>query len=174
MTDLGEEDGGETVFVNGKPIGDNPKTYQEALKELRESEQAALFKRDSWEEKMVARCRSSLAVRPNSARAVLFYSQLPNGAPDPASLHGGCPVVSSTAKWAANCKYSKKNSSGILDCSNVLTDLFVVLLRFHIVWVWNTPVSLWSWLCCPVLFVLITVKKSIDAVIWYRLQQHHG
>ena len=75
MTDLGEEDGGETVFVNGKPAGDNPKTYQTALTELKASEHAALFKANSWEEKMVARCRSSLAVRPNSARAVLFYSQ---------------------------------------------------------------------------------------------------
>lgn len=42
-----------------------------------------------------------MAIRPNSARAVLFYSQLPNGEEDKASLHGGCPVLSGD-KWAAN------------------------------------------------------------------------
>jgi len=105
MTDLREGEGGETVFV--KAAGEKP--YKEALQELRDSENAVLFKRDSWEEKMVARCRSSFSVRPNSARAVLFYSQLPNGAADPASLHGGCPVLAPQAKWAAN------------------------------LWVWNTP-----------------------------------
>lgn len=109
MTDLKPEDGGETVFIKGKPLGDNPTPYKQALKELRLSKHAKLFKRDSWEEKMVATCRSSLAVNPNSARAVLFYSQLPNGEPDPASLHGGCPVVTDEPKWAAN------------------------------LWVWNTP-----------------------------------
>lgn len=109
MTDLSEEDGGETVFVNGKPLDDSTPTYQQALADLRASEQSALFEKKSWEEKMVARCRSSLAVRPNSARAVLFYSQLPNGQPDPSSLHGGCPVITSEPKWAAN------------------------------LWVWNTP-----------------------------------
>ena len=111
MTDLGPGDGGETVFVNGKPLGDNPTPYKQALQELRASEQGKLFKRDSWEEKMVASCRSKLAVVPKSGRAVLFYSQLPNGRPDPVSLHGGCPVVTSEPKWAAN------------------------------LWVWNTPVS---------------------------------
>ena len=35
---------------------------------------------------------------PRKAHAILFYSQLPNGALDPMSLHGGCPVVEGT-KW---------------------------------------------------------------------------
>ena len=48
---------------------------------------------------MVAKCRSRLAVRPHSSRAVLFYSQHPDGSPDHASLHGGCPVISKE-KWA--------------------------------------------------------------------------
>ncbi|CAB9510690.1 Probable prolyl 4-hydroxylase [Seminavis robusta] len=109
MTDLKDGDGGETAFVNAMPASENAPSYNEALTELRSSQQATLFKKNSWEEKMVARCRSSLAVQPNSARAVLFYSQHPNGEPDKASLHGGCPVVSSTPKWAAN------------------------------LWVWNTP-----------------------------------
>lgn len=106
MTDLGPEDGGETVFIHGKSLDENPTPYKTALNELRKSEHAKLFKRDSWEEKMVAKCRSSLAVVPNSARAVLFYSQLPNGKPDPASLHGGCPVLTSEPKWAASKSYN--------------------------------------------------------------------
>jgi prolyl 4-hydroxylase len=109
MTDLKEGEGGETVFVKAKPPDDAP-SYAEALENLRASEQGALFKKDSWEEKLVARCRSSLAIRPNSARAVLFYSQMANGRPDPASMHGGCPVITDSPKWAAN------------------------------LWVWNTPV----------------------------------
>lgn len=50
---------------------------------------------------MVAACRSRLAIRPRAAQAILFYSQLPNGELDPASLHGGCPVLKGE-KWAAN------------------------------------------------------------------------
>ncbi len=49
----------------------------------------------------VATCRSSLAVRPHSSRAVLFYSQHPNGEVDQDSLHGACPVLNSQ-KYAAN------------------------------------------------------------------------
>jgi hypothetical protein len=49
----------------------------------------------------VATCRSQLAVRPHSSRAVLFYSQHPNGDVDKASLHGACPVLSNQ-KYAAN------------------------------------------------------------------------
>ena len=50
---------------------------------------------------MVAECRTRLAIKPSSARAVLFYSQQPNGQPENDSLHGGCPVLSGE-KWAAN------------------------------------------------------------------------
>lgn len=102
MTDQGENDGGETVFVAAKSLEGDTLDYQTALEELRNSDKGTLFQPNSWEEKMVASCRSSLAVRPNSARAVLFYSQLPNGSADPSSLHGGCPVLSDQPKWAAN------------------------------------------------------------------------
>ena len=50
---------------------------------------------------MAAECRTRLAIRPNAARAVLFYSQYPDGRKDPDSRHGGCPVLSGE-KWAAN------------------------------------------------------------------------
>lgn len=95
MSDLDEDAGGETVFTKGWPVGqaeEDHVPFKQALRELRESGDASMvLEEGSWEEEMVAKCRSRLAVRPNSARAVLFYSQLPTGEQDPASLHGGCP-----------------------------------------------------------------------------------
>lgn len=55
----------------------------------------------SWEERLVLQCRTKLAVKPQKAQAVLFYSQQPDGRLDTASLHGGCPVLKGT-KWASN------------------------------------------------------------------------
>ena len=49
----------------------------------------------------VVLCRTRLAIRPHSSRAVLFYSQHPNGEVDKSSLHGACPVLSNQ-KYAAN------------------------------------------------------------------------
>ena len=54
---------------------------------------------------MVADCRSRLAVTPHSGRAVLFYSQHPNGEEDTSSRHGGCPVLVGE-KWAVSKSYS--------------------------------------------------------------------
>mmetsp|Transcript_15926 Transcript_15926/g.36606 ORF Transcript_15926/g.36606 Transcript_15926/m.36606 type:complete len:242 (-) Transcript_15926:887-1612(-) len=111
MSDMGEKDGGETVFSEAWPPEvpeSERKSMSRALKELRASGDASMLKSGSWEEKMVATCRSKLSVRPNSARAVLFYSQHPSGAEDESSKHGGCPVLGGE-KWAAN------------------------------LWVWNTP-----------------------------------
>jgi len=104
MSDLSEHDGGETVFPRGVPE-QIPKeervTKQQALEELRASERGSILKTGSWEEELTALCRSQLSVRPHSARAVLFYSQHPNGAVDKASLHGACPVLNDQ-KYAAN------------------------------------------------------------------------
>jgi hypothetical protein len=60
-----------------------------------------MLEQGSWQETMVAQCRTKLAVIPHSARAVLFYSQHPNGETDNDSHHGGCPVLKKE-KWAAN------------------------------------------------------------------------
>eukprot|EP00555_Chaetoceros_dichaeta_P015251 CAMPEP_0198271268 /NCGR_PEP_ID=MMETSP1447-20131203/48553_1 /TAXON_ID=420782 /ORGANISM="Chaetoceros dichaeta, Strain CCMP1751" /LENGTH=601 /DNA_ID=CAMNT_0043963779 /DNA_START=237 /DNA_END=2039 /DNA_ORIENTATION=- len=105
MSDLDDSDGGETVFTQGWP--DQPEkdriSKNDALAALRESGEVDFLKRNSWQETMVANCRSRLSVRPHNARAVLFYSQHPNGEEDQASLHGGCPVLSEVnTKWAAN------------------------------------------------------------------------
>ena len=80
MSDLEEGDGGETVFSHGWPpqqAVEDRVQFNDALAALRESgDVEGLLDRDSWQEKMVARCRSRLAVRPHSSRAVLFYCEL--------------------------------------------------------------------------------------------------
>lgn len=105
MSDLEEGDGGETLFSKGWPVGqaeEDRVSKKDAIKALRDSGDVDnILERGSWEEEMVADCRTRLAVRPHSARAVLFYSQNPDGTPDSSSLHGGCPVIKGE-KWAAN------------------------------------------------------------------------
>lgn len=114
MSDLGENDGGETVFPTAnKPMVANENevlSKVEAREHFRHSENGGVLKSGSWEEDLVVLCRTKLAIRPHSSRAVLFYSQHPNGSVDNNSLHGACPVLSNQ-KYAAN------------------------------LWVWNTPRS---------------------------------
>lgn len=104
MSDLREGNGGETVFSEAWPA-DIPESERanlpSALSALRQSGEATVLRKGSWEEEMVATCRSRLSIRPNSARAVLFYSQHPSGEQDLMSKHGGCPVLEGE-KWAAN------------------------------------------------------------------------
>ena len=104
MSDMGEKDGGETVFPKVYPA-DVPEekrlTRFQMLEELRASGEVDFLKPGSWEEGMVADCRTKLAIRPNSARAVLFYSQHPNGEEDISSLHGACPILNGE-KWAVS------------------------------------------------------------------------
>jgi 2OG-Fe(II) oxygenase superfamily len=105
FTTLGENDGGETVF----PLVWPPSMSEEhriatsdGLKQLRDSgDTKDILNEGSWEEQMAALCRTRLAIRPQALRAVLFYSQFPNGTLDPLSKHGGCPILSGT-KLAAN------------------------------------------------------------------------
>ena len=110
FTDLVNDDaGGETVWTFGKPYQndtDHP-NYTEALHSVRSDPHlSTLFKKSSWQEKMVAECRSSLHTKPARAKATLFYSQHPDGRPDKRSKHGGCPVLDdgggTKPKWAAN------------------------------------------------------------------------
>ena len=104
MPDLEKGAGGETLFKHAWPLDvpeDERQTRSQALELLRESGDADFLKPNSWEELMVADCRSRLAVRPTSSRAVLFYSQHPNGEEDTSSLHGGCPVLHGE-KWAVS------------------------------------------------------------------------
>lgn len=104
MTDLGENDGGETLFQEGlRPGFSEMPDDRRAVEMLRSSgdPNLAILEKDSWEESMTAMCRSRLAVQPREGRAVLFYSQFPNGVQDKGVLHGGCPVLNGT-KWAAN------------------------------------------------------------------------
>lgn len=100
MSDLSDEDGGETVFSKAPPPGETSlRPAKEVVRELRETTNALdVLTPGSWEEDMAAMCRSRLSVKPHKSRAVLFYSQLPNGEEDLSSKHGGCPVLSGT-KW---------------------------------------------------------------------------
>ena len=45
------------------------------------------------------RVRSKLAIKPKYLEAILFYSQHPDGRPDRAALHGGCPVLKVRGAW---------------------------------------------------------------------------
>lgn len=99
LTDV--EEGGETVFPLGEPLEKETRTTQEIQAEARARGRAADLTPGSWEEEMTETCISRLAVKPQKGRAVLFYSQNPDGTPDERSLHGACPVVKGV-KWAAN------------------------------------------------------------------------
>eukprot|EP00980_Cylindrotheca_fusiformis_P000596 scaffold154_cov129-Cylindrotheca_fusiformis.AAC.13 len=107
MNDLPDGAGGETVFSEALPpeVGGDIQTLEaNVIEELRASGdlEAAGIKPGSWEEAMVATCRTRLSVKPSHGRAVLFYSQYPDGVEDPMSKHGGCPVLQGQTKWAAN------------------------------------------------------------------------
>lgn len=108
LNDLEPQDGGETVFVAAAPIGQTREEQPDldtVIRELREESGSmanqALLEPGSWEEKLAAKCRIRLTVRPRRGRAILFYSQLPDGQYDPYSNHGACPVLQGS-KCAAN------------------------------------------------------------------------
>jgi hypothetical protein len=105
FTTLNEGDGGETVFPRVFPpdVAEKDRISEaDGLRILRESgDTKGVLKEGSWEERMTVLCRTRFAVRPKALRAVLFYSQFPNGTVDPLSYHGGCPVLRGT-KLAAN------------------------------------------------------------------------
>jgi len=100
MSDLGDDDGGETVFPHGS-LSREHAPIDKVREQLRVSMNGPVLQNGSWEEDLVVLCRTRLAIRPHSSRAVLFYSQHPNGDVDKSSLHGACPVLSNQ-KYAAN------------------------------------------------------------------------
>jgi len=97
------EDGGETVFPTAPPLEGPELNDVEAVTMIRQKYNLSSIgiHENTWQERLVAQCKSRLAVKPKKLRAVLFYSQQPNGAVDENSLHGGCPVLDGV-KWAAN------------------------------------------------------------------------
>lgn len=104
MSDLDFEDGGETVFPKAWPpklLPEERVSTEAALEQLRASEHGNVLERGSWEEQLVAKCKTKLSIGPHSSRAVLFYSQFPNGELDPLSLHAACPLLDKQ-KYAAN------------------------------------------------------------------------
>ena len=141
MTDLQEGDGGETVFTHGWPPGlaeEDRIQFEDARNALRESgDVEGILERDSWEEKMVANCRSRLSIRPHSSRAVLFYSQNPDGTPDQNSLHGGCPVIKGE-KWAASKCYTEQPCLFMMLAPSDYIDPIYFFVGTDL-WVWNAP-----------------------------------
>jgi prolyl 4-hydroxylase len=99
--------GGETVFPAAPSpfVGDDVSPAL-AIRQLRESGELDMVEQGSWEEQMIGTCQTRLVTRPRSSRAVLFYSQYPNGQKDLSSKHGGCPTIKGT-KWAANLWVSR-------------------------------------------------------------------
>ena len=81
------EEGGETVFPLGTPLG-RKSTNKKRFKEENACELARKGDPDV------------LAVKPRRGDALLFYSAHLNGEMDETSLHAGCPVVKGT-KWTA-------------------------------------------------------------------------
>jgi 2OG-Fe(II) oxygenase superfamily len=107
MNDIPENGGGETVFSEAFPphLPESERlSAGQAIQMIRSDPTLkGVVKVGSWEEGMTAKCRTRLSVTPRAARAVLFYSQFPDGREDLSSRHGGCPVLSKeTSKWAAN------------------------------------------------------------------------
>jgi hypothetical protein len=90
LNDLPANGGGETVFTEAWPLNGIKLANQDAVAALRASGDAdSILPQNTWMEQMVAKCRSRLSIAPQAGKAILFYSQLPNGEPDPASYHGG-------------------------------------------------------------------------------------
>ncbi|GAX23303.1 hypothetical protein FisN_21Hh011 [Fistulifera solaris] len=113
MNDIEANQGGETVFANAWPL-DVAETkrlsLEQAKSQLLESEFSNFLTQGSWEEDLAVWCRSRLAIRPKSARTVLFYSQLPDGQKDESSQHGACPVFNTTkVKYGVICWWSTES-----------------------------------------------------------------
>jgi hypothetical protein len=95
------EEGGQTVFPHADRLDGPPMSAEEGMRVAREHGWTKDLQPGSWQERMMGQCASRLAIQPRKARAVLFYSQHPDGKVDRQSLHGACPVVRGQ-KWAAN------------------------------------------------------------------------
>jgi prolyl 4-hydroxylase len=82
------EEGGETVFPFGTPLGEDKSTQSEEEREANACAGAAKGSPDV------------LMVKPRRGDAVLFYNAHLNGVADEKSAHAGCPVMRGT-KWTA-------------------------------------------------------------------------
>lgn len=91
------EEGGETVF----PLSTSHLRLDAAEPGEARTDPKTLFKEKSWEYDLADACRTRMAVPAIKGSAILFYTQKGDGALDPKSIHGGCPVLMGE-KWAAN------------------------------------------------------------------------
>lgn len=95
------EEGGQTVFPHAPRPHEPLLSAPEGMALAEERGWLKGLAPNSWQHRMMGQCASRLAVQPRKARAVLFYSQHPDGKVDRESLHGACPVVRGQ-KWASN------------------------------------------------------------------------
>ena len=77
LTDV--EEGGETVFPYGRRLDGEDLSDDVALLKAKRMGLMKDLEPGSWQEKMQGQCVSKLAVKPRKAKAVLFYSQHPDG-----------------------------------------------------------------------------------------------
>lgn len=84
------EKGGQTVFDYGKKLGwEGPLLgRKEAVQLAHQLGMAEGLAPHSWEQELMAKCVSRLAVEPRKTEAVLFYSQHPDGRCAPFLLAG--------------------------------------------------------------------------------------
>ena len=92
--------GGHTVF----PRNDYNYEYKNELKRVGNEQQIFLnkcnIKKNKYNE-LINDINTTLSIKPEKGKVILFYNMLPNGELDALSLHGGCMVINGV-KWAAN------------------------------------------------------------------------
>ena len=81
------DEGGATVFPELPSLRAENK-YTEPSIRSDGDRGANIIDAEGWEADMVEQCRTRFAVAPRRGQAILFYSQTPDGALDPNSLHG--------------------------------------------------------------------------------------
>lgn len=105
LSDVEEESGGATVFPRGASFSESKlprvRSSEEALEFLRDEGMTGNLPEGSWEEDMLIDCHTKFTVRPQKGRAILFYSQQPDGKLDRESESGSCPLIHGQ-KWTAN------------------------------------------------------------------------
>ena len=103
-------------------------------------------------------CETGLKVKPEAGKVIIFYSMHPDGSPDPASLHGACPVKEGV-KWAAN-------KVGSLDA----VSLFLCLHPLYVIASVEAAAHPFLSLCC---FCPVGMERTDDVYecmsrcIWY-------
>lgn len=82
------DEGGETVFPQLPSLHAANNDTEASIRRDGDAAGNTIDNKEGWEADMVEQCRTRFAVTPRRGQAILFYSQTPDGALDPSSLHG--------------------------------------------------------------------------------------